>query len=159
MCVCVSFYSYISQTCCIEASRHNPLLMTENLCRQIIYSEVKLVLIQNGSSLNCLRLLCHSFKYANKPVTTTERAASWINDPKSRFQYIRIQYKNLKGYIYTKVHHMKGVVQQPPVVFQTLLLRVTKYVLIPAALLSTNICTVHHFNTKKLIDFFGGINI
>lgn len=53
---------------------------------------------------------------------------------------------------------MKGVVQQPPVVFQTLLLRVTKYVLIPAALLSTNICTVHHFNTqsKKLIDFFGG---
>lgn len=54
-----------------------------------IYSEVKLVLIQKGSSLNCLRLLCHSFKYANKPVTTTERAASWINDPKSRFQYIR----------------------------------------------------------------------
>lgn len=50
---------------------------------------------------------------------------------------------------------MKGVVQQPPVVFQTLLLRVTKYVLIPAAL-STNICTVDHFNTKKLIDFFGG---
>lgn len=54
---------------------------------------------------------------------------------------------------------MKGVVQQPPVVFQTLLLQSDK-------ICSYSCCSavnkhLHHFNTqsKKLIDFFGGINI